>query len=40
MILTSLSFQSVYNVERRDSLSFSMFGVCDGVSDNAFEKGL
>lgn len=39
-ILTSLSLEGINNIERGDGLALSVFCICDGISDNAFEESL
>lgn len=38
--LTSLSLEGIHNIKRGNSLALGMFGICDGISDNAFKEGL
>ena len=35
-----MSLQGVDDVERCDGLSLSVFGVCDGITDDTLEEGL
>lgn len=35
-----MSLEGVYNVERSDSLSLGVLGVCDSIADDAFKEGL
>ena len=37
---TALSFQSIDDIERRDSLALGMLSVCDCVPDNALKECL
>ena len=34
----SLTFEGIYNIERSNSLSFGVFSVSDGISDDAFKE--
>lgn len=36
----ALAFQSIHNIEGCDSLAASMLCVCDGITNNVFEKDL
>ena len=36
----SLSLESIYNIERGDSLAFGVFSVGNSISDNAFKEHL
>src|ERR1700712_805277 len=35
---TSLPFQSIYNVHSSDSFPFSVFSVCNSITDNVFQE--
>jgi hypothetical protein len=37
---TSLTLESVDNIERSDSLALGVLGVCDGVTDDTLKEGL
>lgn len=39
-VLTSLSLESIDNIERGDGLTLGMFGVCDSVANDTLEEGL
>ena len=38
--LTSLTFESIDNIERCNRLSFRVFRVCDSITDDTFEESL
>ena len=37
---TSLSLKGIDNIQSSNSFTFSVFGVCDWVSNNIFEENL